>query len=104
MAPKSKEKTSAQPAETQCVSAKAAPKLQKRVYGKAEQEVLCAARQDGKQLDGKQLINAVQYHLKKTPEHIRQVYTKQVKYGKGMTKAERKEFIEHLISNDWNNE
>ena len=56
------------------------------------------------QLDGKQLINAVQYHLKKALEHIRQVYTKQVRYGKGMTNAERKEFVEHLISNDWSNE
>ena len=65
MAPKRTEKTSAQPAETQCVSAKAAPKLQKRACVKAEKDVLRVARQDGKQLDGKQLIKPVQYHLKK---------------------------------------
>ena len=101
-------KTSAKPAETKSVSAKAAttpsPQLHKRVYVKAKKDTLCVAGRGGKQLGGKHLINAVQYHLKKAPEHIRQAHAKQVKYGTGMTNEERKEFIEHLISNDRSNE
>ena len=66
-----------------------------------EEEALCVAMKDGEKLDGKQLINAAQHRLTKALVHIRQVYTKQVKYGAAMTNVEREEFTGHLISNDW---
>jgi len=66
---------------------------------KKEKEGVCIA---GK--EGRALTNAVQYRLRTAPQHIRDVYNKKVKYGKSMTPDERKEFVEHLLQEDWANE